>query len=593
MTIRQSDPGDGRAPTFLVLCADLRTTPSLTLPPTAHARRAGEGGRGWGVAWHPGDDAGVRTLVEPDATEQSVLLPLIGSASQLHARLLLAHRQGDGERRDASAIQPIVRSWAGRAWSWCRLDEDLGSAHRLSELAIGDDGRFTPVGGSAAEAAGCHLLFALEQLGARRLAELEPGRLHEALQGLDDLGLGSFAIMDGDDVAVYQGRGLARPLAWRRVRPTAWYAPLETAAFTLALAGAHDRRPTAVVVASMDATVPIEGWQPMRPGQLLLARGGELTFDSHAGEAGVVGAAPLMPRRRRPPVRRTLMVEHQTIYRYAQPVRRSAHLFRLQPVIDAAQVLLEHRLSLSVSARRAEFEDVFGNHAVTAEIETPYEALIITSISRVRVDAARGLVLPPLGRHRLPLVWMPWQRQMMWPYLLPPELPESELRELSEYAAAAVRRADGDLVGTLGELNETIHRDYAYVSGSTGLETTPYEVYQSRRGVCQDFANLFICLARLLGIPARYRTGYIFTGHEHANRLQSDASHAWAEVYIPECGWRGFDPTNGTLAGADHVRVACGRHYRDAAPTSGTLYAGGVGETLEVRVRVEEEEEVP
>jgi transglutaminase-like putative cysteine protease len=105
--------------------------------------------------------------------------------------------------------------------------------------------------------------------------------------------------------------------------------------------------------------------------------------------------------------------------------------------------------------------------------------------------------------------------------------------------------------------------------------------------VCQDFANLLICLARLLGIPARYRVGYIYTGAQYENKVQSDASHAWTELYLPWFGWQGFDPTNGCLVGRDHVRVACGRHYRDATPTSGTILRGGGTETLSIAVRVE------
>ena len=104
--------------------------------------------------------------------------------------------------------------------------------------------------------------------------------------------------------------------------------------------------------------------------------------------------------------------------------------------------------------------------------------------------------------------------------------------------------------------------------------------------MCQDFAHLLICLARLLDVPARYRVGYIHTGSDYENRLQSEASHAWVEIYLPGAGWRGLDPTNGCLVGPDHVRVACGRHFWDAAPTSGTIY-GGSGETLSVEVRVE------
>jgi transglutaminase-like putative cysteine protease len=106
--------------------------------------------------------------------------------------------------------------------------------------------------------------------------------------------------------------------------------------------------------------------------------------------------------------------------------------------------------------------------------------------------------------------------------------------------------------------------------------------------VCQDFANLFICLARLLSIPARYRMGYIYTGVNYENTIQSEASHAWAEVYLPYVGWRGFDPTNGCMAGQDHIRVACGRNYLDATPTSGTIFKGGGKETLTVSVKIED-----
>jgi transglutaminase-like putative cysteine protease len=178
----------------------------------------------------------------------------------------------------------------------------------------------------------------------------------------------------------------------------------------------------------------------------------------------------------------------------------------------------------------------------------------------------------------------------MFSYLLPPELPESQLAELSDYAMSFAERQEFDLVGTLNDMNTAIHDEYAYVSGATTLETTPWEVYVTRRGVCQDFANLLICLARLLNIPARYRVGYIYTAVDYANKVQSDASHAWVELYLPWVGWRGFDPTNGCLAGFDHVRVASGRNFRDATPTSGTIYKGGGGERLTVSVRVEVEE---
>jgi hypothetical protein len=173
----------------------------------------------------------------------------------------------------------------------------------------------------------------------------------------------------------------------------------------------------------------------------------------------------------------------------------------------------------------------------------------------------------------------------MAPYLLPPELPESQLDELTEYAMSFVKRNDFDLLDTLLDINATIFKEYAYRQGSTTVFTTAFEVYANRRGVCQDFTNLFICLARLLGVPARYVCGYVYCGPRatsdaaRANAVQSEASHAWVQLYLPEVGWKGFDPTNGILTQTEHVRVAVGRNYVDATPTSGTIYVGGGPET--------------
>ena len=150
-----------------------------------------------------------------------------------------------------------------------------------------------------------------------------------------------------------------------------------------------------------------------------------------------------------------------------------------------------------------------------------------------------------------------------------------------------VKRNDFDLLDTLLDINQTIFREYAYQQGSTNVLTSAFDVYVNRRGVCQDFTNLMICLARLLGVPARYVCGYIYTGPKAENQRQGEASHAWVQLYLPQVGWKGFDPTNGILTQTDHVRVAVGRNYLDATPTSGTIFVGGGGETLSVDVKVE------
>src|SRR4029079_14331378 len=133
--------------------------------------------------------------------------------------------------------------------------------------------------------------------------------------------------------------------------------------------------------------------------------------------------------------------------------------------------------------------------------------------SRVELRDTDPLSFRPLhARTTIPLVWMPWQRHMLQPFLLQPELPESELLELIEYAMSFVERNDYDLLDTLLDINSTIFKEYKYRQGGTTAVTTPFAVSDNRYGVCQDFTNLFICLARFLGVPARYVCGYIYTG---------------------------------------------------------------------------------
>src|SRR5689334_17230114 len=283
---------------------------------------------------------------------------------------------------------------------------------------------------------------------------------------------------------------------------------------------------------------------------------------------------------------RKLRVVHTTRYVYDNPVERSVHRLHLCPINDWDQKVLAHSLTLKPDIETNEFEDVFGNWVTTFEINTPYSELVIAADSIIELyDADPFSFAKKKIRPSFPLAWMPWEQAMLEPYLRPVELPDTELRELFEYAMSFVKKNQQDLMETLFDINLTIFHDYRYTPGKTTLATTPYEVFVNKQGVCQDFANLFICMARLLGIPARYVCGYIYTGNVGEHRAGSDASHAWVQLYIPGIGWKGFDPTNGVLPGTGHVRVGVGRHYRDATPAAGTLYTA-VKETMTTEVTV-------
>jgi transglutaminase-like putative cysteine protease len=289
---------------------------------------------------------------------------------------------------------------------------------------------------------------------------------------------------------------------------------------------------------------------------------------------------------------RCLRIRHSSIYLYDRPVSKSSHRLHLRPVHDWKQTVRSYDLSINPSPDTGlvtEFEDVFGNFASRFEVSTPYTKLSITTESEIEVldydpfEFTKNLSIRPT----FPLSWMPWELNMLQPYLTPQELPDSQLSELYAYAQGFVHRNKGDVLETLFDINLSLFRDYKYTPGSTDLSTTPFDVYTQKYGVCQDFSNLFITIARLLFLPARYVCGYIYTGNTGESRARSDASHAWVQIYIPSVGWKGFDPTNGVLPHLDHVRVGVGRNYRDTAPTTGTFYSPAA-ETMVIDVEVED-----
>jgi transglutaminase-like putative cysteine protease/predicted glutamine amidotransferase len=580
-------------PNLLAMCFEGELAPSFDLRCLHPGRRPPDG---WGLGYYPGGEPSAAVLKEPAPPPGSIRSELIKAWESLASSLFVLHIRTAtwGSNTDANT-QPFERTWGGRHW----LLAHSGSLR--DRLATAPGALFEPVGSTDTERVFCELLNRAVERSWRSIGEMEPEALRQWFVDLNEHGSMTTVLTDGRDLVVYADREEHGGVYVWEIRP-----PHGTVAFgdddlevDLSRRGTKARK--GVIVCSEELTAGAGSdvkaqWHKVPPGHLLIIRQGVVTHSVGPAGEETVQARPLAARSShlQLPVRaevRRYRVRHRTEYRYEQPVERSAHLLRLEPTHDRTQRLIESQIKLSVEGRWSDFDDVFGNRARRIELETPYTELIIEATSRVEcldTDAlTRNILGAPTG---IPPVLMPWQRHMLVPYLLPPELPETQLAELIEYATSFAARSDYDLIDTLVDLNGTIHREYKYIQGATNLATTPFEVYANRHGVCQDFTNLFICLARLLGVPARYTCGYIYTGPKNPNQIQSEASHAWVQVYLPGIGWKGFDPTNGILTQTEHVRVSVGRNYVDATPTSGTIYVGGGTETLKVDVRVEREE---
>jgi transglutaminase-like putative cysteine protease len=127
-------------------------------------------------------------------------------------------------------------------------------------------------------------------------------------------------------------------------------------------------------------------------------------------------------------------------------------------------------------------------------------------------------------------------------------------------------------------LSEYVYDNFVYEKGVTSVETPIEEVWNLKKGVCQDFAHILLVMLRMFDIPARYISGYICPKNEGVRG--EGATHAWVEAYIPFYGWLGLDPTNNTIVSDGHVRLQVGRNFADCTPVKG-IYKGSGDHRLE------------
>jgi transglutaminase-like putative cysteine protease len=260
-----------------------------------------------------------------------------------------------------------------------------------------------------------------------------------------------------------------------------------------------------------------------------------------------------------------LHIRHETTYRYEHPVKYSIQSLRLTPRNDAGQRALSWRIT--APGRCVEQHDAHGNvaHLLTYEESHREISIVVQGVVDTGPDGAP--LLPDEG----PLAPLA--------YLGPTPLTRVDAR-VRDFAAASLG-GTAPLRERLVRLASALHGAIRYVRGVTDVSDDAATVLERGQGVCQDHAHAFIACCRSAGIPARYVSGYFYTGD--AGEV---ASHAWADAWLgAEQGWLSIDLTHDSLAGERHCRLAIGRDYRDAAPVRG-VRSGGGGEALHVAVVV-------
>ena len=282
-------------------------------------------------------------------------------------------------------------------------------------------------------------------------------------------------------------------------------------------------------------------------------------------------------------------IVHTTGYVYADTAMEAYLEVRLTPPARPEQDVLRHRIEFQPAAEASDYIDYFGNRTTFYSMTLRHRQLKVTNRLAVRT-------LPRVLPERGLALTIAEARQILksgtgvFDYLQPTEA--IPLAGESNAWAREILRASRSLGEAIDELNKTIYREFKYRSGSTEIETPLSLIWKKREGVCQDFAHVMISVLRAARIPCRYVCGYIESEPAVSADLSrkrlvgSLATHAWVEVLVPGMTWVALDPTNNQWCGEQHVTIAVGRDFLDAAPVRGT-FKGSASQKLKVHVSMQ------
>lgn len=289
-------------------------------------------------------------------------------------------------------------------------------------------------------------------------------------------------------------------------------------------------------------------------------------------------------------------VVHQTRYLYHEPVSRCYNAVRMLPRFLPYQAVEASELTIDPGETDwRERNDYFGNRVHFFSIHRLHDSLTVTATSRVLIRPEKRF-----GFHNGDQPWRHARDRILTdrtPDVLDARqftMASPQVRLIPELVAYAEPSfsENGGLLEGVSHLMSRIHGDFEYVPGFTTITTPLEELLRHRRGVCQDFAHFAIGCLRVMGIAARYVSGYIETlpAEGQARLRGADASHAWFAVFVPGTGWVDFDPTNDSMPHDQHITVAWGRDYSDVTPLKGIIFSSGSHE-LNVAVDVERVQE--
>ncbi len=259
-------------------------------------------------------------------------------------------------------------------------------------------------------------------------------------------------------------------------------------------------------------------------------------------------------------------IKHQLKYTYSKEIFLEPNVVRLRPRDDFSQKLETFELTATpVPVGRSDSLDVFNNHQTELWFTDKQNSLVIKTHFKIQTilgNPFNYLITDPQTL-KLPAKYNTENKLNLAPYLHR-QHPDAAVDELAQ---TLLSESDDNTLNFLYHMTDHIHRNIQQTIRAVGDPLTPNKTLRRKEGACRDLSVLFIDICRAVGLAARFVSGYKYKpGARDSHEL-----HAWAEVYLPGAGWRGYDPSMGLAVADHHVAIAAGPTPQDAAAVSGTF----------------------
>lgn len=283
-----------------------------------------------------------------------------------------------------------------------------------------------------------------------------------------------------------------------------------------------------------------------------------------------------------------ISITHNTTYKYNEDVFLDPHTIRLRPKCDASQTLISFEIEIDPRPDgMTNIVDVAGNDSICAWFSGRHGHLNITTksvVDTLRVNPYDYIITEP-GVTKIPAFYPKYYLPALRSFMARNTEPEGQV---DKFAFTVFEESGPDTLAFLAALNSRVYNDFEQVIRHEGPPYPAEVTLGFGRGACRDLTMLFIEVCRSVGLAARFVSGY-----REAELMSGERQlHAWAEVYLPGGGWRGYDPSSGLAVADSHVAVAAGVIPEEAAPVTGSYRGSGARSIIDFDIDIKIEEPV-